>query len=248
MIKDRIHIYKDTPALCEGVTHFLQSHIFTRKKSINLCLSGGNTPKALFDHWSNARKNDIPWSRITLFWGDERCVPPDSESSNYGMTQKHLLDKVPVPVENIFRIRGENNPEEEATRYSRLLAEKLPSKNQYPAFDLVLLGMGEDGHTASLFPGQSTQRNNAPNCIVTVHPESGMKRISITENIINNAGTVIFLVTGRNKAPIVEEVIRNREAYAGIYPAARITPRNGIVHWFLDKPAAYLIDKTLAKK
>lgn len=240
MIKDELHIYKDTALLSEAFTHFLQEKVLTGKE-ISLALSGGSTPKVIFDYWSENCKTELPWDKILLFWGDERCVPPNDSMNNYAMTKEHLLDKIDIPTNNIFRIHGENEPDEEAVWYSNVLNAELAKANKIPEFDLVILGLGDDGHTASIFPYQIDLWNSMSNCVVAAHPESGMKRISITGRIINNAKHVVILSTGEGKAKRVKEIIKTREQFINVYPAAKIAPKSKQLHWFLDEAAASLL-------
>ena len=123
-------------------------------KTFNIAVSGGSTPALMFDLWANEYADITPWGRMKLYWVDERCVPPEDSDSNYGMMRSLLLGIVPIPYENVFRIRGEEKPVKEAARYSELVDRQVPKKNGWPEFDIVLLGAGEDGHTSSIFPGQ----------------------------------------------------------------------------------------------
>ena len=153
------------------------------------------------------------------------------------MTVTHLLSKVAIPAENIHRILGENDPQEEAVRYGALLQEKLTVTNGIPQFDLVILGMGDDGHTASIFPHEIDLWDNEQNCVVAIHPDSGQRRVSLTGKVINNALEVAFLVTGESKREKVKEII-NQEDSAKDYPASLVQPTTGNLVWFLDKAAA----------
>ena len=123
-------------------------------KTFNIAVSGGSTPALMFDLWANEYADITPWKRMKLYWVDERCVPPEDSDSNYGMMRSLLLGIVPIPYENVFRIRGEVKPAKEAVRYSELVSQQVPKKNGWPEFDIVLLGAGDDGHTSSIFPGQ----------------------------------------------------------------------------------------------
>lgn len=228
---DNIIINNSISDLNKNVTTYLLQ-LLEKKNRISICLSGGSTPKALFDFWSDTFKNDIPWKNISFYWGDERCVPPEDDMSNYGMTKKHLFDKIDVPPENIFRIYGENDPANEAKRYGKIIPDK---------FDLIMLGMGDDGHTASIFPNQIKMWDSPDNCIVATHPETGMKRISITGKIIDKAENVAFLITGAGKAQKVKEILQNRDRYISLYPAAKVMPQSGNLYWFLDKESGSLL-------
>ncbi|MDR1809991.1 MAG: 6-phosphogluconolactonase [Prevotella sp.] len=223
--------------MSEGFTRFMAEQVLQGKERATIALSGGSTPKTLFDYWGR-HKTALNWDRLLFFWGDERCVPPDDSESNYGMTCRHLFDHVAVPPENIFRIKGENDPEKEALRYSEVLSGRLAVENDVPTFDLVMLGLGDDGHTVSIFPAQIGLWNSPANCIASAQPETGMKRVSITGKIVNHARQAAFLVTGRNKADSVRNIIRQRDKFMTAYPAARVCPLSQEIHWFLDEQAA----------
>lgn len=207
------------------------------KKRVHIALSGGSTPKIVFDELTNTYIDKIDWKKVHLFWGDERCVPPTDTESNYKMTAEHLLSKVPIPIENIHRIKGENQPKYEVKRYAKVLKNKLPEIEKLPQFDLVILGMGDDGHTASIFPHEIALWNSYKLCEVAEHPETGQKRITLTGKMINHAVAVVFLVTGEPKAEKVAEII-NRKGACNNYPASLVAPKSGKLYWFLDQDAA----------
>ena len=230
-------IFDNLAALNESFTAYLKD-ILKDKKRVTIALSGGSTPKSLFDYWAEHHKNDIDWNSVFLFWGDERCVPPTDEQSNYKMTKDHLLDLVPIPEQNIFRIKGENDPAAEAKRYSTLLQMEVEATGGVPSFDLIMLGMGDDGHTASIFPEEIGLWKSSQICVVATHPDSGQKRVSLSGKVINNARNVAFLVTGAVKAEKVKQIIESRKEVKGIYPAAKVKPASGNLVWFLDKQAA----------
>jgi 6-phosphogluconolactonase len=212
-----------------------------RKRTSNgeistVALSGGSTPAMLFTELASRYKTEIDWNMVHFFWGDERCVPPDSPESNYGNAAKLLFGRIEIPDRNIHRIRGEEDAEKEAERYSREIASVCSIHNKLPVFDFVILGLGEDGHTASIFPGSAKSFSSSRVCEVAVHPGSGQRRITITGSVINNAAEVIFMVTGPSKAEIVSHVIES----PGIseYPSAYVEPVNGTLKWFLDLGAS----------
>ena len=122
----------------------------------NIAVSGGNTPALMFDLWANEYLDITPWNRMKIYWVDERCVPPEDSDSNYGMMRSLLVGVVPIPYENVFRIKGEERPEKEAVRYSRMVENNVAMKDGWPVFDVVLLGAGGDGHTSSFFTGQES--------------------------------------------------------------------------------------------
>jgi len=216
--------------------------LVSRKKEIFLCLSGGSTPEIIYQTLSKNYKTKIDWNKVNLFWGDERCVPPESDQSNYGMTKKYLLNFIDIPTKNIHYINGENDPEREAFRYSDEIKKIVSNKIKYPKFDVVMLGLGEDGHTASIFPDQMEVIDSDKLCEVTLHPSTKQKRITLTGKIFNNAERVIFLVTGKSKATIVKKVLQERKK---IFPAEFIQPENGELDFFLDSVAASLLDEKI---
>lgn len=206
----------------------------------HLALSGGSSPAVLYDLLAEDYWYRLPWKDMHFFWGDERCVPPSSPESNYGMAQKKLFDHLAVLEGNIYRIKGEDNPAEEARRYQGQLRELLPAENGLPRFDLVLLGMGTDGHTASVFPHQASLWDSKALCEVATHPESGQQRITLTGSVINNAARVVFLVNGKAKAAVVKEILEKGPG-AGNYPASHVAPTDGRLLWILDREAASLL-------
>ncbi len=209
----------------------------SNQEIFDIALSGGNSPKGLFKKISKKYADQIPWQRIHLWWGDERCVPPNDEQSNYKMTVDYLISTINIPKSNIHRIKGENEPEAEALRYSEELETTLNSRGEDPVFDLIILGLGDDGHTASIFPDQLELFEHEQSCAVAVHPITGQKRITITGNVLNNANRVFFMVTGANKALRVAEIMNDNDA-AQLLPAYYISPANGTLTWFLDEEAA----------
>src|SRR5690606_18391122 len=202
-------------------------------------LSGGSTPKIVFDQLAEKYAHAIAWDRIHLYWGDERCVPPTDEQSNYKMTVDHLISKIDIPQGNIHRILGEAEPAQEALRYAGLLDSKLARRGDSPQLDLVILGMGDDGHTASIFPHQIELWEAPQHCVVATHPDSGQKRVSLNGRTINAAKAVAFLVTGKSKAKKVKSVV---EGERPIFPASLVRPESGKLVWFLDREAASLLN------
>ena len=194
-----------------------------------IALSGGRTPAAAYGEWA-AKAGDLPWDRVQITFGDERCVPPDDEQSNYLMARKSLLDAVPIPPGNVFRVQGELAPEEAAAEYDARLAQ-LASRFHEPRYrhDLLLLGMGPDGHTASLFPGTEALDEQTRNVIQNFVPKFDTYRITFTYPLINAARHVCFLVEGDEKKPVVEQILAGQ----GDYPAARVSPADGRLTWLL---------------
>lgn len=205
-----------------------------------VALSGGSTPELLFSLIGDHYAKSVSWQNVHLFWGDERCVAPDNAESNFGMTKRRLIDKIEIPSYNIHRIKGEENPVNEAVRYSDEILSFSQKRNGLPLFDLFILGLGDDGHTASIFPGNLELLNSEKICDVALHPVTNQKRITITGRVINNASRVVFLVTGKKKSEIVEKIINNR-AEALSFPASYIVPADGMLTWYVDKESASLL-------
>ncbi len=235
-----ILIFRSLQELNESFTEWFKE-VSSYGKQITVALSGGTTPKSLFNYWSSLPQGEIEWKNIKFFWGDERCVDPENSESNYKMTKDHLFNNINIPEENIFRIKGENNPAEEAKRYGDLLNRELELNNGTPVFDIVILGMGDDGHTASIFPHEIELWNNQDNCVTATHPQSGQTRVSLTGKVINAAKNVVFLVTGKNKAEKVKEIIENPQESEKKYPAALVLPHSDNLFWYLDEAAAEMI-------
>ncbi len=233
--KDKIELAN---AFCEELLE-----MNTKRNKLYLALSGGSTPKVVFQTLAEKYKGKIDWNRINLFWGDERCVPSQSDESNYGMTKKYLLDYIDIPQKNVHPVDGNNNPENEAIRYSDEIKKIVPLKNGSPKFDVVMLGIGEDGHTASIFPDQMNLLESDKICEVAIHPESEQRRITLTGKVINNAEKIFFLVTGESKAEIMKLLFEDNESKMKKYPAANINPINGELNFFLDQKAAPILNK-----
>jgi len=230
-----LKIYKDKQEVAEQFSVYFKEK--ANSGEFHVALSGGSTPKIVFDVLAQKFSEEIDWNKIHFYWGDERCVPPTDDDSNYKMTVEHLFSKIEVPEANIHRVLGENEPSGEAMRYANLLEINLDRVEEVPQFDLVILGMGDDGHTASIFPHEIELWNAEDHCVVATHPDSGQKRVSINGKVINTAKEVAFLVTGASKAEKVKAVVEKTEG-AKVYPATLVDPTSGNLVWFLDKDAA----------
>ncbi|MCU0428461.1 MAG: 6-phosphogluconolactonase [Cytophagaceae bacterium] len=233
-----VKVYNNPIEVAEKFAEFL-SALIAEKEHTYIALSGGSTPKLLFSYLSTNYKK-IDWKKVHLYWGDERCVPPDHKDSNYKMTFETLLQHIEIPSHNVHRVLGEKDPTTEAKRYAEEIESTVPMKNGLPQFDLVMLGMGDDGHTLSIFPHEQSLFNAAQTCVVATHPESGQKRVSITGKVANNALHIVFLVTGSSKAAKVEQIHKKKDAYLE-YPAAHIEPSDGNLYWYMDKDATKLL-------
>jgi 6-phosphogluconolactonase len=212
-----------------------------------IAISGGSTPRATFELLGDPNQPwriRMPWEKIELYWVDERCVPPDDAQSNYRMTREALLDSVPLQPAQIHRIQGEMNPEEAAARYEWELGKNFCLNSaEMPCFDLVSLGMGVDGHTASLFPYTRAIKEIRHLATANQTPQKGPWRVTLTWPVINHARSVFFLIYGTEKAAILNEVFTG--ALDGDrLPSQLIWPASGILTLILDKEAAALLPPT----
>src|SRR6266446_4381642 len=203
----------------------------------SVALAGGNTPRRVYELLATERfKHRVEWAKVDLFFGDERCVPPDHPDSNYGMAYETLISKVAIPAQNVRRIIGEGNPEEGARLYEKQLRTFFAGL-PWPRFDLVLLGMGEDGHTASLFPGSEALNEKSNWVVATKQNESRQDRLTLTIPVFNHAARVMFLVTGTAKAARLAQVLRPQSEKDQL-PAQAIQPVAASLEWLVDAGAA----------
>lgn len=205
-----------------------------KQGQFSIALSGGNTPRPVYERLTRAPFDSaIDWTKVRIFFGDERCVPPDSDQSNYRMAREAMLEKLPIPQENIFRIRGEIDPQAAAIEYGQLLKQLFGDGG----LDLVLLGMGPDGHTASLFPHTEALNESKHRCVANYVQKLDCWRITMTAPFINRAAEVIFLVSGKDKTTALKEVL-NGPPDTQRLPAQLIRPTNGQLTWIMDAAAA----------
>ena len=243
-------IFPDQEALAQAAcSHFitLANQAIDERNHFSVALAGGSTPRAMYLLLSEEYTNQIDWARVHVFWGDERCVPPDHKDSNYRMARESLLDHVPIPAENIHRIQAELPAEKAATVYEVVLHSIFEtivrnSKDSLPrTFDLLLLGIGTDGHTASLFPGTPALEEKRRWVLPVPHTEPPpplITRISLTLPAINAARQVTFIVSGVGKATTLKEILSTNPNSPHALPAARVNPSAGELLWLLDAAAA----------
>jgi 6-phosphogluconolactonase len=210
----------------------------------SVALSGGTTPRAMFEHLAaEPLRETIPWSSIFFFWGDERAVGPDHVDSNFRMANDTLLSRVPVPAENIFRMHGEDpNLSQAADDYSDTLRRVLGSQSGLPRLDLILLGMGADGHTASLFPGSPALEATGSIVVSNFVEKFGTSRLTLTAPAINAARNIRFVVGGEDKAPALKAVLEGPPD-PRLYPSQLIHPSDGSLLWMTDEGAASQLGK-----
>lgn len=235
-MRGRVETLPDPAALARHVAEWMTSLALAARGPFRVSLSGGSTPKALFALLASGDfVGRFPWPRVSWYWGDERFVPYDHPDSNYGMTRKAMLDKVPVPPENVHPVPADGTPEDAAARYQRTLqaaygAAVLDSAR--PLFDITLLGLGSDGHTASLLPGEPVleERKRWVAAVSHGRPEA---RITMTYPALDSSRHVAFLVAGKGKAAILKTI----RAGGSDVPAGRIEPAGELL-WFVDRTAA----------
>lgn len=238
MQKRRHYIYPELDTLAAAFVCEINRFLFETKREgreIHMALSGGSTPLAVFRQAAIATSPE-DWKHVHLYWGDERCVPSGSADSNYGNALRLFIEALEIPSDHVHPILGKKNPEQEAMRYSRLLADQLPQNGGFPVFDWIWLGLGDDGHTASIFPDQLHLMKSEKICEVATHPESGQQRITLTGGTINAASRVAFLVSGKNKSSVINEIVMREGSYLE-YPAYYIAPQSGNLEWFMDMDA-----------
>jgi 6-phosphogluconolactonase len=233
-----LHIYKDDEELAIALANWIEVLIrktLEVKDQFSIALSGGESPKKLYQKLaSNPYREKVNWGRLHVFWGDERVVPFNDERSNAKMAYDNLLSQVNIPTQQVHSIWTDIPPEQSAKQYEKILHQYFDDKQT--TFDLVLLGLGEDGHTLSLFPGSAAINDEQSWVKADNAEQKGMKRITLMPTVINRSAAIVFLVTGENKATVLAEIISNPTHEK--YPAQLIQPANGELYWFLDEAAA----------
>lgn len=246
MKQPRIVIAETHEALAqEGAEIFLKaSRPFAKRgEPFSVALSGGTTPRAMHRLLGKPPlRSAVPWERIHIFWGDERCVPYDNSGSNFGTAMKDFLKDIGIPLSHVHPMPTEVEPDKGARLYEKELRDFFRSgRESFPAFDLVFLGMGADGHTASLFPGRDTL-NEEKRWVVAVKEggDPAVPRLTTTIPFLNRARQIVFLVSGKQKAHTLKEIL---EGGSVEYPAQKIRPAKGRVTWLLDREAASLLSR-----
>ncbi|GDX38566.1 6-phosphogluconolactonase [Methylocystaceae bacterium] len=241
----KIEVLDDPLSLAGQVAEWMTQAALSSSGPFRVSLSGGSTPKTLYSLLASPEfKDRFPWSRVLWFWGDERFVPQDHPESNYKMTREAMLSKVPVPPENIFPVSVDGDPDVAAARYAEILQKVYGAPfldPQRPLFDLVLLGLGPDGHTASLLPGEPVLKERTKWVACVPHGRDEI-RITMTYPALESAQRVAFLVAGKEKAAIFKEI----QTGQSLVPAAQIRP-TGDLFWFVDR-AVVEEDLTSSKK
>ncbi len=233
-----VHVHKDDAAMAERASHIfaaLCEEAIHERGIFNVALSGGHTPIPFFQLLSGPDWAErLPWDKIAIYWVDERCVGPDHPNSNYGMTRRELLSH--VQATHYYRMRGESDPVQAALNYENMLREHFKTPTEVPRFDFILLGMGEDGHTGSIFPGSPALREKKRLCIDQYVPERKADRITLTLPVLNNTRCCMFLVSGKEKH---EALQKSLDLLAPLtLPAQMVRPTFGDLIWIVDEDAA----------
>jgi 6-phosphogluconolactonase len=246
-MKPDVRIFKDLEALSRLAANLFveqTAQALADRDCFLVALNGGSTPNRLFQLLATDFREQVDWGKVDVFWGDERCVPPDDPGSSYGQAREMLLRHVPIPDGNVHRIYGELGPEEASRDYAVTLKRFASLPLYWPRFDLVYLGMGEDGHTASLFPGSPVDVS-VPTLPVTAHyQDRPANRVTLTPLVLNDARTIVFMATGEKKAQTLAEVLSDRYN-PELYPAQRIKPKDGRLIWLVDEAAASRLPEKL---
>ena len=242
-----IRIFKDIDAVSRGAADlFLEtaSEAFTERGRALVAISGGNTPLRLFRLLaSEPFRNQLNWQAVHIFWADERCVPADDPESNYGQARRAFLDKFPIPEKNIHRVNSDADPAEASKEYADTLRDFLDPPFEWPRFDLIFLGMGDDGHTASLFPGSQVDVSAPTQAVTAQYQGRPANRVTLTPRVLNSARQIVFLVSGENKAEILARVLDEENYQPELYPVQRVRPLEGRIVWMIDQTAASKLPK-----
>jgi len=240
-MKPKIQIFKDISELSLAAAEIFiesSSQAIAQRGQFLIALSGGGTPNHLFQLLaSGPYRNRVDWTKAHVFWGDERCVPKDDPGSNYFQARQALLDHVNIPADNVHRVASDLEPASAALEYARTLKDFSAPPLEWPRFDLVLLGMGDDGHTASLFPGSPVNIENPTVAVTANYQDRPANRVSLTPIVFNSARRVVFLVTGFGKAVTLTQVFSDISKM-DLLPAQRIQPIDGELLWLVDEAAA----------
>lgn len=238
--KPELRVFESSSALFEGAARELASIAAAAVRvrgRFCIALSGGSTPRSLYALLASEKAASVPWEKTYFFFGDERDVPPEHADSNYRMASEAMLSKAPIPTENIFRVSTENRDAQTAAlEYEQTLRAFFRVKSgEFPMFDLVLLGLGPDGHTASLFPGSRALNEQHRLFVANWVEKFKTYRLTLTFPVLNRAECDMFLVSGTDKAEILRQVLHDKEANL---PSQRVCPESGRLLWFADSAAA----------
>lgn len=245
-MQEEIHVLENSSDLFHTAAQEFatQAESAVRERGVfRVALSGGSTPKTLYSLLASPEFASIPWEKIQLYFGDERDVPPDDPESNYRMANEAMISKIHIPPGNVFRVQTEGKTADQAAaEYEQTIGKSFALKpGEFPRFDLILLGMGPDGHTASLFPGSAALNEQTRAVVANWVDKFQSYRITFTYPVLNNAACVMFLASGPEKAEMIRNVL---EEHRQDLPSARVHPTNGRLVWMLDQLAAAGLSRT----
>jgi 6-phosphogluconolactonase len=249
-MRPEIRLFKDLEELSRAAASLFveqSARAIAERNRFLVALNGGSTPNRLFQLLATEFHEKVDWPKVHVFWGDERCVPPDDPGSSYGQAQNAFLSQVSIPDSNVHRVRGEWRPTEASKDYSFILKEFASPPLEWPRFDLVYLGMGEDGHIASLFPGSPVDVSEPTMPVTAQYQDRPANRVTLTPVVFNSAHVIAFMATGEKKAQTLSEVLSGRYN-PELYPAQRIEPKEGRLIWLVDEDAASRLPRKLLTK
>jgi 6-phosphogluconolactonase len=238
-----IKVFKDINELSQYAANLFvetANQSIAKRGRFLTALSGGNTPMHLYKLLGDSFHDKVDWAYVHFFWGDERCVPIDDAGNSYGQTKKVLFDKINIPNENIHRVSSDLDPDSASREYARTLELFSEPPLAWPRFDLALLGMGDDGHTASLFPNSPVDVDLPTMAVTANYQGRPANRVTLTQKVLNSSRYVLFLVTGKTKAVTLSRVL-NDIYIPGELPAQRISPEDGVLTWLIDEEAGRLL-------
>jgi len=243
-----LHLVENNEEVASDVADFfIRSAGEATDRPFRVALSGGSTPRTLYRRLTSTRCADrVKWPQVEFYFSDERCVPPDHPESNFKLANETLFEPLSIKAGQVFRIEGEaEQPDLAARRYEKTIRQQFSSPSPaWPRFDLILLGLGDDGHTASLFPNSGALDEKARAVVSSESPRGVLHRITFTAPLINHAHRIVFMVTGAQKAPAIHAVLEDDTVNARQYPAKLIRPIEGRLIWALDRAAASALTTT----
>jgi 6-phosphogluconolactonase len=249
-MKPEIRIFKSIEELSHKAAEIFverASRAIEERGRFLVALNGGSTPSRLFQLLGTDYRGQIDWNKTHIFWGDERLVPAENPESSYGQARDLFLSQADIPAENIHPINGKLEPADAATEYANTLKQFAAAPLEFPRFDLIYLGMGEDGHTASLFPGSAVDTNDLVIPVTAQYQDRPSQRITLTPRVFNAAHRIAFMATGEKKARTLAEVLSDKYK-PEYYPVQRIEPKNGRVLWLVDEDAASRLPTHLVRR
>jgi len=238
--RPRVEVLPDLEALSRRAAEIfvaVSKNSIARKKRFAVAISGGSTPRRMYTLLGSlGYRERVEWPRVHFFWADERCVPKEDEASNFKSAFDALLSKIDLPEKNIHRVKGEEPPDKAASDYEKEI-RRFFGESEIPVFDLIFLGIGEDGHTASLFPGSKSIEETVRLAIPVYLEKPGKNRVTLTLPVLNHAGEVLFLAAGSSKAAVVSEILEDGEKKKR-FPAGLVHPAPEKMTWLIDQEAA----------